>query len=353
MFASLPSCPFLASAERSSGPLLSTHLKQNDIHRRIIAKILHLLHVFIDMDSGEQGTHVPERKEATDRQLRKPFAGWTSAKLDKQVDEFIEKSGLRGTYDKQLFRKGALLAQSRTAFSAERADGLRLENEERTALGLENSDNPLDRFKQPRRLYALVVLCSLGAAVQGWYVILQCYSPDQLLTIQRDQTAVNGAQLYFREKLDIEPNSRVLGLVNGAPYLCCALACFLNYPLNRHLGRRGVIFATCLISSITCLLQAFSQTWWHLFLARFALGFGIGPKSATIPIYAAEAAPENIRGALVMMWQMWTAFGIMCGYISGVVLAGVGTDNNLNWRLMLGSPVSGIAICFTSAKTSR
>lgn len=25
-----------------------------------------------------------------------------------------------------------------------------------------------------------------------------------------------------------------------------------------------------------------------------------------------------------MMWQMWTAFGIMCGYIFGVVLAGVG-----------------------------
>jgi hypothetical protein len=184
MFASLPSCPFLVSAKRSSGPLLSIHLKQNDIHRRIIAKILRLFHVFVEMDPGEHETCVPERKVTTDRQLRKPFAGWTSAELYDQVDGFIEKSGLKGTYDKQLFRKGALLAQSRTAFSAERADGLRLENEERTALGLENSANPLDRFKQPRRLYALVVLCSLGAAVQGWYIILQCYSRDQLLTIK-------------------------------------------------------------------------------------------------------------------------------------------------------------------------
>lgn len=57
-----------------------------------------------------------------------------------------------------------------------------------------------------------------------------------------------------------------------------------------------------------------------------------------------------------MMWQMWTAFGIMCGYISGVVLANVGEGSNadicnkaegnllsakcsLNWRLMLASPV--------------
>ena len=139
--------------------------------------------------------------------------------------------------------------------------------------------------------------------------------------VNRDQTAVNGAQIYFQKPLGIDKNTNLLGLVNGAPYLCCALACCLNYPLNRYLDRRGVIFATCLISSVTCLLQAFSRTWWHLFLARFALGFGIGPKSATIPIYAAEAAPENIRGALVMMWQMWTAFGIMCGYLSGVAFA--------------------------------
>jgi MFS family permease len=46
---------------------------------------------------------------------------------------------------------------------------------------------------------------------------------------------------------------------------------------------------------------AFPQTWQQLFVTRFLLGFGIGPKSATIPIYAAESAPANIRGALVMV----------------------------------------------------
>lgn len=38
-------------------------------------------------------------------------------------------------------------------------------------------------------------------------------------------------------------------------------------------------------------------------------GLGIGPKSSTVPVYSAECAPAPIRGALVMMWQMWTAFG--------------------------------------------
>ena len=53
------------------------------------------------------------------------------------------------------------------------------------------------------------------------------------------------------------------------------------------------------------------------------LGLGIGAKSATVPIYAAECTPARIRGAFVMMWQMWTAFGIMLGYMSGVAFQSV------------------------------
>jgi MFS family permease len=74
-----------------------------------------------------------------------------------------------------------------------------------------------------------------------------------------------------------------------------------------------------------------------MFLARFVLGLGIGSKSTTVPVYAAECSPPLIRGALVMMWQMWTAFGIMLGNIMGVAFLNVGND--LNWRLMLGSTV--------------
>lgn len=87
------------------------------------------------------------------------------------------------------------------------------------------------------------------------------------------------------------------------------------------------------------------------FIARFALGLGIGPKSATVPIYAAECSPPQIRGALVMQWQMWTvrpplltlstgadylqAFGIMLGFVSDLVfykVPDVSGITGLNWR---------------------
>jgi len=60
----------------------------------------------------------------------------------------------------------------------------------------------------------------------------------------------------------------------------------------------------------------------------------MGAKGSTVPIYAAENAPASIRGALVMSWQLWTAFGIFLGTCAN--LAMVHTGKNA-WRLQLGS----------------
>ena len=73
-------------------------------------------------------------------------------------------------------------------------------------------------------------------------------------------------------------------------------------------------------------------------IARFALGFAVGAKSSTTPVYAAESAPKVIRGALTMMWQMWTAFGIMLGFIASVAFQNCTVlGEGSQWRWMLGS----------------
>jgi MFS family permease len=119
--------------------------------------------------------------------------------------------------------------------------------------------------------------------------------------------------------------------------------------MNHVFGRRGTIFLTCVISALACFWQAFTNTWWHMFIARFCLGLGLGPKSATVPVYAAETAPPGIRGALVMQWQMWTAFGIMLGYVADLALYNVPDPSNitgLNWRLMMGSAMlPAVVVC--------
>lgn len=101
----------------------------------------------------------------------------------------------------------------------------------------------------------------------------------------------------------------------------------------------------CVFCFASCLGQAFCRTPYQLLASRLLLGFGIGPKSATIPIYAAESVPsEEIRGALVMTWQLCTALGIMLGYIFTYIFQDLPV--HLRWRFMVGSPIVAPAVLF-------
>ncbi|THV01101.1 hypothetical protein K435DRAFT_718319 [Dendrothele bispora CBS 962.96] len=269
-------------------------------------------------------------KPSTDRgsfeninaKLANPLAGISHEQLMEDAKVFAETHGME---DLALeFQKGALVAQDPTAFESLSL----LDEDDKNVLRRELTH----KWDQPKMLYYLVVLCSMAAAVQGM-----------------DESVISGANLFFAPQFGIDTrgqssssrNAWLFGLVNSAPYLCCAvLGCWLTHPLNNLLGRRGTIFVTGLFSFLTCIWQGVTNSWEHLFVARFVLGIGIGPKSATVPVYAAECAPPAIRGALVMMWQTWTAFGIMFGTVACLAFFPVPDKpgiTGLNWRLMLAS----------------
>ncbi|WRT67286.1 uncharacterized protein IL334_004253 [Kwoniella shivajii] len=265
--------------------------------------------------------------------LSNPLDRFTEQEVMDNASVFATNYGL----DEQIFRKGGLVARRPHGF--ERMKDLDSLDKERLRL---ERDHP---YKQPWLLYNLVLVCSLSAAVQGM-----------------DESVISSAQLKFPAQFGINhkfPNPKyahnaewIEGLVNGAPYLCCSvIACWLNDPLNRWLGRRGTIFVTAFISFATCIRAACTNSWQHLFVARFCLGFGIGPKSATVPVFSAESVPHGIRGSLVMQWQIWTAFGIMLGYVAGLMFYHVADTphiTGLSWRLQLGS--AGIPALFVMAQ---
>ena len=85
---------------------------------------------------------------------------------------------------------------------------------------------------------------------------------------------------------------------------------------------------------LTPLGGAFAHSWQQLFATRVVLGIGMGLKGATVPIFAAENSPAAIRGALVMSWQMWTAFGVLLGFCANLAVFKLGT---IAWRLQIGS----------------
>lgn len=235
--------------------------------------------------------------------------------LLRDVDDFCKVKGIEQHL--QIIRKGALVAQDPTGYEDIVGDEA-LTEEEVEAL----RDEVLHKWRIPRTLLLTIVTCSIGAAVQGW-----------------DQTGSNGANLYMPTAYGIDSDSiqdkLTIGLINAAPYLGTAfIGCWLSDPLNSRWGRRGTIFFAGNFCLWPVLASAFCATWEQLVVCRLLLGIGMGAKASTVPIFAAENSPASIRGALVMSWQLWTAFGILLGTCANLIGAKIGDQS---WRYQLGA----------------
>ncbi|CAG8214630.1 unnamed protein product [Penicillium salamii] len=275
-------------------------------------------------------------------EIKNPLAGIPHDQLMANVTAYATEYDLEHILP--LLKKGALVAQSPAGI-----DGLaELDDNDRRIINEEQTH----RWKHPFALYYTIILNSIAAAIQGW-----------------DQTGSNGANLTFDVQFGI-PNSGcsdaavckrnqwIVGFINATPYITiCLFVAWLSDPLNHILGRRGTIFLAAIFSLVAPLGSGFTQHWGQLVACRVLLGIGMGLKEVTVPVYSAgrsskapqdpyiiqpaesklmipENAPTNIRGGLVMSWQLWTAFGIFLGTCANLVVANTG---DIAWRLQLGS----------------
>ncbi|TGO59311.1 hypothetical protein BOTNAR_0165g00110 [Botryotinia narcissicola] len=270
------------------------------------------------VEHAHPSTHVDLNNNITAK-IQNPLAGLSEATIIRDVGEFAQTNNLNQILP--LLEKGALIASDPENFE----NVGRLDEDEKVALRYEAAH----RWSHPTTLYLTIITCSIGAAVQGW-----------------DQTGSNGANLSFPLEFGIgqgdnpdSPNhdrdNWLVGLVNAAPYIGSAFfGCWMSDPFNAWFGRRGTIFIAAIICIFTPIGGAFAKSWETLFASRIILGLGMGLKGSTVPIFAAENSPAMIRGALVMSWQMWTAFGIFLGFVANLVVIDTG---KIAWRLQIGS----------------
>lgn len=238
---------------------------------------------------------------------------------EEQVMGMGRKYAMEHGLNPELFSRAAAVARFPTGFRSMKF----LSEREKLALEIESRK----KWHIPRKLLEVVALGSMAACVQGM-----------------DESVVNGANLFFPLAMGIPSMKNydlIEGLVNGAPYLCSSIVCWTSDYWNRKLGRKWCIFWSCVITALSCIWQGLvNLKWFHLFIARFFMGFGMGIMTATVPAYTAETAPAHIRGALVMLWQLFTCVGVMLGYVSSLAFYYVGDhgiSGGINWRLTLAS----------------
>ena len=286
-----------------------------------------------DAKSSGEDSAIRAIEDVADTGIDNPLYGIPREELMRRVHEFAEEKGLMDDLD--LLQKGALIAQRPTHYKQLDI----LSEEEKEIITHEYTH----KWSHPLTLYLTIFACSIGAATQGWD---QTGSNGANLsfptefgipteTVTPDQAAAFGIPVQFVSASEAEKHEWIIGVVNAAPYLAsAALGCWLSDPLNNFFGRRGCIFITALILIATPIGSAFTHSWETLFVVRLILGIGMGAKGSTVPVFAAENAPAQIRGALVMGWQLWTAFGIFLGFAANVIVADTG---KIAWRLQLGS----------------
>ncbi|KAI4179608.1 MAG: hypothetical protein L6R41_007744 [Letrouitia leprolyta] len=158
--------------------------------RRPSLGLAHIVHRSRSAEDALRGVDLNRNIEAL---IENPLSHLTPDQLQKDARSFARSTGL-GEHE-ELIERGARIAKDPQYF--EHIPGVT--EAERQALW----DERTHRFRQPSALYLTIIVCSIGAAVQGW-----------------DQTGSNGANLNWPKDfgLDIEETSNdfwILGLVNS------------------------------------------------------------------------------------------------------------------------------------------
>ena len=144
-----------------------------------------------------------------------------------------------------------------------------------------------------------------------------------------DTGVISGALLFLRDAFHLSPLMQ--GVVTSTALLGAAVGAAFAGTLSDRYGRRPLILATALIFVAGSLVSAFATALSVLLAGRLLVGLGIGVSSMLAPLYLAETAPAESRGAMVSLNQLMITTGILVSYLVGYGFASGG-----EWRWMLG-----------------
>jgi SP family galactose:H+ symporter-like MFS transporter len=159
-----------------------------------------------------------------------------------------------------------------------------------------------------------------------------------------DTGVISGAILFIRSAFSLTSTSQEI--VVSAVLIGAVIGASISGTLADKYGRRIMIIIAAIIFGAGAIFTALTPNVYALIAGRIGVGIAIGMASFIAPMYIAEVAPVNIRGALVSLNQLAITIGIVISYLVDFAFAPSG-----GWRWMLGlavipSLVLGIGMFF-------
>ncbi len=144
-----------------------------------------------------------------------------------------------------------------------------------------------------------------------------------------DTGVISGALLFIRQDFELTPFLE--GIIVSFLLVGAVVGALSGGPLSDRIGRRPTVLIAAVVFGVGAMAVAFAPSVAFIILGRFLLGLGVGLASMIVPLYIAEIAPADRRGALVSLNQLMITIGILLSYIVGVIFTPIE-----GWRYMFG-----------------
>ena len=144
-----------------------------------------------------------------------------------------------------------------------------------------------------------------------------------------DTGVISGAILFVTKQFTL--SATMEEIVVSSVLAGAVLGSVLGGALSDRFGRRKMIILSGIIFTASAIGTALAPTVSWLIAGRTVSGVAIGIASFISPMYIAELAPAQVRGALVAVNMLAITTGIVVAYLVDYALSG-----SQGWRLMFG-----------------
>jgi len=157
------------------------------------------------------------------------------------------------------------------------------------------------------KTFGIAVFAALGGFVYG-------YNQGMFGQILSMPAFTNRLEPYYSGATGVRQ-----GLLTAILELGAWVGVLLNGWLADATGRRISVVIAAVVFAVGVIIQAATPEHGkdYILAGRFVIGIGVGAFSLLVPLYNAELAPPEVRGALVALQQLAITFGIMISYWIG------------------------------------